>query len=77
MAPSRRGKKGPVQAAEFPKDTYAILPKELSDLNEVRLTSITVVMEGHGLRYAADCMLARGFYILSKALYYLRRLGFN
>ena len=73
MAPSTRGKKGPVQAAEFPKDTYAILPKDLSDLNEVRLASITVVLEGNRPRYAANRMLSRGFYILSKALSYLRR----
>ena len=36
MAPFRSSKKGAVEAAEFPADTYGILPQELSDLSQVQ-----------------------------------------
>ncbi len=74
MAPSKRGKKGPPEAAEFPKDTYAVLPDELSQLNEVRFTLRASIMGHYGPVYAARYTLARGFYILSNALSHLRRL---
>ena len=49
MAPSRRWKKGPVLPAEFPKDTYAILPDELSQVNEVNFDSISLRSFGNTL----------------------------
>lgn len=36
MAPFRSSKKGAVEAAELPGDTYGILPQELSDLSQVQ-----------------------------------------
>ncbi len=74
MAPSKKGKKGPPEAAEFPKDTYAVLPDELSQLNEVRFNITASITGCYGALNAASYTLARGFYVLSNALSHPRRL---
>ena len=77
MAPSGKGKKGPVLDAEFPKDTYAILPNELSDLNEVNLMLHQCHLCGRQLDICSALCTCEGLLHLTKLPSHLRHLLFK